>query len=76
MTRKRRGPALGNRPSHDSTTTTALDGLSLSLSKQWIPYDEEDLSGDFLEPPEIVPIRVIRAPDRECGCVLLYGRAA
>jgi hypothetical protein len=30
--RKRRGPVLGNRPSHDSTTTTALDGPSLSLS--------------------------------------------
>jgi hypothetical protein len=30
-TRKRRGPVLRNRPSQNSTTTTALDAPSLSL---------------------------------------------
>lgn len=53
---KRRGPALGDRPSHDSTATTALDGPCLSLSRQWIPYQEDQL-GDFSEPPETTPIR-------------------
>jgi len=59
--RKRRGPVLANRPSHDShdsTTTTALDGPSLSLSRQWIPYLEDSL-GDCCEPPETAHIRVI-----------------
>jgi hypothetical protein len=55
--RKRRGPVSANRPSHDSTTTTALDGLSLTLSRQWIPYDE-DSAGDYYESPEaaFVPV--------------------
>jgi hypothetical protein len=76
--RKRRGPVLANRPSHDSTTTTALDGPSLSLSRQWISY-QEDQFGDFYEPPETAPIRVARgaAKDYEvCGCAALYRLAA
>jgi hypothetical protein len=75
---KRRGPALGDRPSHDSTTATALDGPSLSLSKQWIPY-QEDRSGDFYEPPETVSVRVTSGATRDrevCGCVRIYRLAA
>jgi hypothetical protein len=72
--RKRRGPVLGNRPSHDSTTTTALDGLSLSLSRHWIPY-QEDQYGDYWEPLETAPRGATQ--DREgCGCVPGYCLAA
>jgi hypothetical protein len=77
---KRRGPVLGNRPpyAHESTTTTALDGPSLSLSKHWIRY-QEDQFGDFYEPPESAPVRVTRGAAHDCGvcgCVLQYAQAA
>jgi hypothetical protein len=66
--RKRRGPVLGNRPSHtshDSTTTTAFEGPSLSLSSQWIPYDE-DSAGDYYESPEAAFVPVAQgAPPRK-----------
>jgi hypothetical protein len=69
-TRKRRGPVLRNRPSHanESTTTTALDGLSLYLSKHWIRY-QEDQYGDFKEPPDSAHVFLRPLSTRGCvGC--------
>jgi hypothetical protein len=76
--RKRRGPVLGNRPSHDSTTTTALDGLSLSLSKHWIRH-QEDQCGDFWELSDTALVLPAPGPTRKgagCGCAGWYTVAA
>jgi hypothetical protein len=73
--RKRRGPALGDRPSHDSTATTALDGPSVSLSRHWLPY-QEDQFGDFCEPPETTPLCGATQDSEGCGCAPRYGLAA
>jgi hypothetical protein len=78
--RKRRRLVWGDQPSctNIEAATMPLDGLSLSLSRYWIRY-QEDQFGDFCEPPETAPLRVIRAAahDREsCGCVSRYRLAA
>jgi hypothetical protein len=76
--RKRRGPALTNRPSQDSITTTALEGLSLSLSKHWVRY-QEDQAGDFWESPDLASVLMGRRATRDCvgcGCVPRYVDAA
>jgi hypothetical protein len=65
-----------NRPSYDSVTNTAFEGLSLYLSSpSWWPYDEDE-SGDSREPSETVhDYRVI--PDRVgCSCAARYLPAA
>jgi hypothetical protein len=76
--RKRRGPVLGNRPSHDSTTATALDGLSLPPTAHWFPY-MEDQFGDVAEPPEAALVSANRRAPHVCGScssVSRYVRAA
>jgi hypothetical protein len=73
--RKRRGPVLANRPSHDSTTHTALDGLSLTLSRHWSPY-QEDQFGDYRESLEPTPTGGVTQDSEGCGCVPRYRFAA
>jgi hypothetical protein len=51
--RKRRRPIWGYRPSRNSTTTTALEGLTLPPTTHWYPYVEDEF-GDPYEPPEMV----------------------
>jgi hypothetical protein len=75
---KRRGPVLGNRPSHNATAATALVGLSLPPTAHSFPY-MEDQFGDVVEPPEAALVSANRkAPHvcESCSGVSQYTRAA